>query len=411
MTGAGERGPFTRKAGDVIEFENIVFAGSSEPVAISIANDRIAAITSVPGEAAGKAEWLCLPPLADLHVHANRAFTPPDTRPVGLADAARKVRAVMESFTQDDYYRQSCLLLEAARRHGTTRLRTHADLAVETGFQAVAGTLRAAEAIAGIVDVEVVAFSGPGSDPSTNDGRLMLKEAVSMGAGILGGAPAFCADQKLNIDAILDLAVELDVLVDLHLDEHLDPDSSFSEYLAVATVERGLQGRVTLSHGCAVSMLSDTDRARTIEQLAEACVTVIALPRTNLYLQDSGGHTPTLRGITPVREMFVAGVEVRFASDNVRDAFYPYGDADLLSVAMDGILGARFDQPEAVVAAICDGRYTVALNDPADFVLLPGNCLDAVLADPPDERWVVRAGKPVRVDVVSTAIGKQEAAP
>ena len=213
-----------------------------------------------------------------------------------------------------------------------------------------------------------------------------------MGAHYLGAAPAFCPDPAASIDAILDLAVELSVPVDLHLDEHLDPSRSFSGHLASATIDRGLAGRVTLGHACAISTLAPREQARVIDTLARAEITVIALPRTNLYLQDSGGNTPTLRGVTSVSEMLAAGVAIRFASDNVRDAFYPYGDADLLGVAMDGILATQVDDPQNVVAAICDGRYSLAEGDPADLVLLPGASVDAVLAEAPAQRWLCRAG-------------------
>ncbi len=390
MTAVRDRPPFARGPDGVVELENVVFADSPGVFSLTLRDGRIEALTAGSGEG----EWLCLPPLTDLHVHANRAFTPPAVHPVGLEDAARNVREVLESFTEDDFYRQSRLLIEAARRRATTRLRTHADLGPEMGLDAVVGSLRAAAEYSGRVDVEVVAFSGGASDPATDRGRAMLREAIGAGARFLGAVPAFCEDQRATIDAVLDLAVELGVPVDLHLDEHLDPDRSRTGYLAAATIERGLQGQVTVGHACAIGRLPDEERANVIGLLAEAEITIVALPRTNLFLQDSGSHSPVLRGVAPVKEMLSAGVEVRFASDNVRDAFYPYGDADLLGVAMDGVLATHVYDPAAIVSAICCGRSSVVEGDPADMVLLPAASLDAALADSPVERWVFRSGRP-----------------
>ena len=394
MTGSFERSPVARDANGVLRVDNVAFADSSGVFSLTVRDNRVDGITAVTG----KAEWLCLPPLADLHVHANRAFTPPAVHPVGLEDAARNVREVLESFTEDDFYRQSCALIEAARRRATTRVRTHADVAPQTGLDAVVGSLRAAAEFSGRVDTEVVAFSGGGSDPATDRGRTLLREAVGAGARYLGAVPAFCEDQRATIDAVLDLAVELGVPVDLHLDEHLDPANSQTAYLAAATIERGLQGRVTVGHACAISRLSNEARAAAIAKLAEARITVIALPRTNLFLQDSGVDSPVLRGVAPVKELVSADVDVRFASDNVRDAFYPYGDADLLGVAMDGVLATHVHDPSTIVRAICDGRSAVAEGDSADVVLLQGASLDEVLAERPAERWVLRSGRPERIN-------------
>ncbi len=371
-----------------LELRNVVFAGSNEVFNIRIEDGHIAAI-SPSGDAA---EYLCIPPLADLHVHANRAFTRPELRPRGLEDAVRNVARVFDAFSEEDYRRHAGLLIGAAYRHGTTRIRTHADIDASLELEAVAGSLRAGEEWSDRVDVQVVAFAASNCDPATADGREVLRSAIRLGAHYLGAAPAFCADQAASIDGILDLALELSVPVDLHLDEHLDPRRCFSEYLASAVIERGLEGRVTLSHACAVSSLTKGDRSRVIDKLAEAEITVIALPRTNLYLQDAGEHTPTLRGIAPVREMVAAGIQVRLASDNVQDAFYPYGDADLLGVAMDGILAARLDEPRALVFAVCDGRHAFSEGDSVDMVLLPGTRFDDVLADLPAQRWLVRSG-------------------
>ena len=388
MTTVDDNTPGEVGADGSSHLHGVVFAGSDDVVDLTIEDGRVSAIRK-SGRAA---EWVCLPPLADLHVHANRAFTPPESRPRGLEDAVRKVAGVFDAFTAEDYRRHAVMLIDAAFRHGTTRIRTHADIDPGIGLDAVAGSLQAGTDFADTVEVEVVAFAASGSDPATTAGRNLLREAISMGAHYLGAAPAFCPDPAASVDAILDLAVELSVPVDLHLDEHLDPSRSFSGHLADATIDRGLAGRVTLGHACAISTLASPEQARVIDMLARAEITVIALPRTNLYLQDSGDNTPTLRGVTSVSEMLAAGVAVRFASDNVRDAFYPYGDADLLGVAMDGILATQVDDPRTVVAAICAGRHSFAEGDPADLVLLPGASVDAVLAKAPARRWLCRAG-------------------
>ena len=65
--------------------------------------------------------------------------------------------------------------------------------------------------------------------------------------------------------------------------------------------------------------------------------------------------------------MLEAGLKVRAAS--VQDAFYPYGDADLMSVAELLVIAGQIDDERQIAAMLCDGQTGVSVGDPADFVL------------------------------------------
>jgi len=207
--------------------------------------------------------------------------------------------------------------------------------------------------------------------------------------------PAYYADPARSIDAILDLALELDCGVDLHLDEHLDGRRSFSLYLAQATAARHMAGRVCLSHGCAISSLPRDRQRQIADALAQAGVTVIALPATNLYLQDRGQATPRLRGLTAVKEMLAAGVAVRFASDNIQDVFYPYGAGDMLDIAALAATAAHVEDPAELVPAICGGQTGPRQGADADFILIEGGSLGQILAERPASRRLVLKGRSV----------------
>ena len=60
----------------------------------------------------------------------------------------------------------------------------------------------------------------------------------------------------------------------------------------------------------------------------------MALPETNLLLQDRGEASPLRRGVTLSASCWRPGVEVRLGTDNVRDWFFPFGDADMLDTAL-----------------------------------------------------------------------------
>ena len=343
-------------------------------------------------QASAAPNYLMFPPFADLHVHANRAYTLAAGVPASLEHAIEMAHELATRFTAADYARHSTQLFAAAARKGTMRIRTHADVSIDCGLEALQGTLAAAAAFADRLDIEVVAFASNSYDPVDAHAQRVLREACALGAGFLGAVPAYYADSCASIDALLDLAVALGVPVDLHLDEHLDAARSCSEYLAAATRARGLEGRVTLSHGCAIAVLPHEARLRVAAALARAGITVIVLPTTNLYLQDRRSGAPAHRGLTAVKDLAAAGVNLRFASDNVRDAFFPYGSPDLLEIAHLTVMAAQVDSPELLVRGICGGAAELAAGSEANFVLVPGGSLTEVLAERPRRRVVVRRG-------------------
>ena len=389
MTVATVDNPVAKPAGGNSVLGNVAFAGSEQTFEVTISDGSVAGIKEV----AGPAEWVCLPPLVDKHVHANRAFTLAGYKPDSFEHAIALTMELLRDFTAGQYCLQARKLFERARSHGTTGIRTHADIDPHTRFNALQGTLDAKATMAGEMDIEVVAFASSRLDPAGADGKSMIREALARGADLIGAVPSLCPDPARTIDAVIDLALEQDAAVDLHQDEHLVAGRASIEYLADATIGNGCQGSVTLSHGCVLSVLEPEARNRITEKLAQARIEVVVLPTTNLYLQDRGQGTPARRGLSCVHELLNAGVAVRFASDNVCDAFYPYGDADLLDTAYIAMLAAQLDANAHLVAAVCDGRVAPAVNDSADVVLVKGRNFDDVLSRRPKERIIVRGGE------------------
>jgi cytosine deaminase len=388
MTGTAhaDRSPGDREGGT---FAAVGLATRADVVFnLSIRAAKIAALEPC----AGPARWMLLPPLADLHVHANRAYTLGSTSPTSFEHALELAHEQFRDFAAEDYARQARRLFATCLAHGTTRLRTHADLDPVSGLAAVHGTLEARDAFTGKLDVEIVAFASAAYDPVQTQATAALCEAYRLGATLLGAVPALYPDPQRSIDALLDLAAELGAAVDVHLDEHLDARRSCSSYLAAATRSRGLEGRVTLSHGCAISVLPAEECKRVAEELAAARITVVCLPTTNLYLQDRHHGAPQRRGLAPLRELARAGVALRFASDNVRDVFYPYGSADLLEIAQLIATAGQLEDPRLLVQGICAGCDRVSVGAEASFVLVRGESLAEILAERATERIVIHHG-------------------
>lgn len=335
---------------------------------------------------------LALPAFADLHLHADRAFAPGARPPRSLADAVELVAEIKRSCTEELVRERAARLFGRSLSHGSLRVRTHVDVDELVEERTLRGVVAAREEFAGRLDVEIVAFATAYTDPASAEGERRLRAALGAGADLLGAVPAFHPDPAASVERLLDLATDADVEVDVHLDETVVPSGFQLELLADATLARGLEGRVTAGHCCSLSTVDATTARRTIAKVAAAGITVIALPALNLYLEDRGETTPRLRGITLVRELLDAGVRVRFGSDNVRDVFYPYGDADPLEAAWLAALASHVDDEDVLLAGVCGGRTRIEVGDPADLVLVQADSLCDALARRPGGRTLVRAG-------------------
>ena len=138
-------------------------------------------------------------------------------------------------------------------------------------------------------------------------------------------------------------------------------------------------------------------------------VAVVALPTTNLWLQDSQhDRTPRMRGLAPVHELRTAGVSVVFGADNVADPFCPLGSYDAIEVLRMASVAAQFE-PAGWLDTITSGparalgldRPELAVGAPADFMLIEGCDWNDALRSPRARRQVVRAGEIMQNDRVA----------
>jgi cytosine/creatinine deaminase len=348
-----------------------------------------------PAERASETAWLALPGFANLHAHADRAYTVQSFRPRSFADALAAAASARTGFTAADVGARAMRLFERSVAHGVTRIRTHTDVDPVVELRSMEGILAAKRRVAASIDVEIVAFSSSRNDLAESPALARLERAVDAGADLLGASLNSSADPTGALAALLDLAERVELPVDIHLDEHLQPEKMLASLVADEVIARGLQGRVTLSHLCVLAALDANAAAALIGKLARAEITVVALPETNLFLQERGERSPLRRGVTLVRELLAAGVKVRLGTDNIRDWFFPFGDGDMLETARMAAIASHLDDVPQLIAAACDGRRTIEEGDVADLVLVQASSLDDALARRPSERIVFKAGRQV----------------
>jgi cytosine/creatinine deaminase len=348
-----------------------------------------------PAERASETAWLALPGFANLHAHADRAYTVQSFRPRSFADALAAAASARTGFTAADVEVRAMRLFEGSAAHGVTRIRTHTDVDPVVELRSMEGILAAKRRVAASIDVEIVAFSSSRNDLAETPALARLERAVDAGADVLGASLNSSADPTRALAALLDLAERADLPVDIHLDEHLQPEKMLVTLVADEVIARGLQGRITLSHLCVLAALDAKAAAALIDTLARAEITVVALPETNLFLQERGEATPVRRGITRVRELLAAGVTVRLGTDNICDWFFPFGDGDMLETARMAAIASHLDDVPQLIAAACDGRRAIEEGDVANLVLVPASSFDDALARRPSGRIVFKAGRQV----------------
>ncbi len=341
--------------------------------ALTLREGCIAAIEPAPGN---EARRVALPGLVNLHAHADRSFSVQSFRLRSLANALAAATKARDGFTSADVRARAGRFFERSIVHGVSRVRTHTDVDAIVELRSMQGLLAARDDVAGRLDVDIIAFATSRNDLAHPDGVRRLERAIELKPEFLGASLNSSADPERALNSLLDLAER-------------------NNLPAEAVIARGLRGRVTFSHLCALSTLEPAPARALIEKLARAQITVVALPETNLLLQDRADGTPRRRGVTLVHELLGAGVRVRLGTDNVRDWFYPFGDGDMLETALSAAIAAHLDDPPELIGAICDGRRSISEGEPADFVLIPASSFDDALARSPAGRIVFKDGRQV----------------
>ena len=350
---------------------------------------------------------LVLPGFVETHIHPDKAFIADRTEGLraGGPTAQTLVAELKKQFTVDDVYQRARRVMELAVRHGCTTMRAHVEIDAFVEMRGVEALRRLQKDLAGILDLELIAFAQEGifNDTVTKD---LLRAAVRMGLAWLGGCPYMDKDQRGHIDWFFETAQELGVPLDFHADSSDDPALLTCDYIAEQTIERGMQGRVTLGHLCMLDVLEPAHRAQIVAKLLEARIHVISLPATEMHVKGRTDTRRTWRGVARLGELRDAGLNVVISTNNIVNPFTPYGHPDLLRqmlvCAMAMHLG-NLDQlawlPELVTTnaarAIGVEGYGLAEGCRADLVVLDARDAAQAITEQSEKLYVIKNGRVV----------------
>ncbi len=367
---------------------------------VAIAGENVVAVAPRIDEPAREevaaAGRLLTPAFIDAHIHLDKVLLADELRPNVSGTLAEAIEVIGERkarYTVEDVAARAGRVIERAVLAGTTRLRSHVDVDSIAKLTPLLGVLEARRHYADVISVQTVAFPQEGilRDPGT---ERLLRAAMEAGCDLVGGMPHWeqsPAASRRHIALCLEVARAYGCDVDMHVDETDDGASRTLEMLAEATIAAGYEGRVTAGHVCALAAYPDDYARQVIAKVRDAGIHIVSNPVTNLMLQGRADRQPVRRGITRVKELLAAGVNVAFGQDCVADGFYPFGGADLLEVALISAHAAHLSTPGEVEQAF--DMVTVAparILKVADYGVAPGAPADLVLIDAPNAREAIR---------------------
>jgi cytosine deaminase len=349
--------------------------------------------------------YLLLPGLVEPHTHLDKALLASQTVNLtsDLAGAISAMSAYEQCARTEEIVRRATQAALLFSRRGVTALRSHVVCGGPLGFRALDALVEVRHQLQDVVDIQIVAqHVGPTSGGGWKRHRSQLRQALELGADIVGGTPHLDQDPLGCIEACIEEAWNAQRPVDLHMDETLDPEVfTLGDLLKVVGREQD-HPPVAASHCVSLGVQSEHVVNTTAKEMAAEKISLVTLPQSNLYLNGRGAGPRAPRALAPVDVLLRADVVVAAGSDNLRDPFNPLGRADPLETVGLLVTVAHLSVTDAFEAVTSWARRAMdiptvrlAVGSPADVVAIRAETLLEAVAEAPESRIVWKAGRMV----------------
>lgn len=332
---------------------------------------------------------MVLPQFIESHVHLDASLTAGDPR-WNIAGTLFEGIAIWEErkqkLTKKDVMDRAREAIRKQASNGIGHVRTHVDVTDPTliAFEAL---LELKEELKDEVNLQLVAFPQDGIMSFPN-GKELMEKAIKMGADVIGAIPHFEFTREYGVESInfiMELAEKYNKLVDVHCDEIDDEQSRFVETLATRAYESGLGSKVTASHTTAMHSYNNAYAHKLFRLFKMSKMNFIANPLVNTHLQGRFDTYPKRRGVTRVKELLAAGINVSFGHDDIKDPWYPLGEGNMRDALHMGLHVCQMLGYEEILdsykiithnaATTLDlgDSYTIKEGNPASFIVLNAN--------------------------------------
>ncbi|MEI7884420.1 MAG: amidohydrolase family protein [Clostridia bacterium] len=395
--------------------KNALVQGIGKNIDIAIVGSKIIEIApNIPDQSAiniiNAGGNLVVPGFVDSHMHLDKAFTLGETEAKTLEVAGINFSAFINSIPAGelkqnikDRARKVALMAVQA---GTTTIRTNVNIEIGTNILGLEALSELREELKDCIDIQITALMNFFDSHEVQLERIALIESLC-NQGLfdyIGAAPHLHENWEELTNIIFKVASVKKVPLDLHVDESDFPNISNFLQIANLTQKYGLEGRVSCGHVTALNSVEDVLATRAISLAKKVDLSIITLPSCNLYLMGRTDKQPIRRGVTRIREFLEAGINIAYASDNVRDPYRPIGNADMLE---EGLLTAQiaqmvtrseleniFDMGTKNAAKACLLQdYGLQKDKTADIVILETNSKADAIISQATRLFVIKNGK------------------
>lgn len=364
--------------------------------------------TAIEGQIDAGAKLVCAP-FIEPHIHLDAALTagePSWNQSGTLFEGIERWGERKPMLTEADIRERALKTLNLLIGNGVQFVRTHADTS-DPSLIGLKTLCALRDELKDKIDIQVVAFPQDGLLSYPGGDRLM-EEALEIGADVVGGIPHFEYTRELGVASmkrVIELAIKYDRLVDVHCDEIDDPNSRFLEVLACEALVNDLGSRVTASHTTAMHSYDNAYCSKLFLLLKRSGINFVSCPTESIHLQGRFDTYPKRRGVTRVKELNAAGINVCFAEDSIFDPWYSLGNGKLLRTLDFGLhicqmMGYQdFSQALSLITdnsartMNIEAHYGIEVGKPASFNLLEGEDDYSVLRTQGEVLLSVRHGE------------------
>jgi cytosine deaminase len=337
---------------------------------------------------------LLLPGLVEGHIHLDKTLLGlpwvPHLPGGSIAERIAAEKRLRHSLPASLEARAEALLGRIVAQ-GSTRARCHVDVDDESGLGHIEAMLKVRERWRERCEVQLVAFPQSGILRQSRVADF-LDEALKLGVEVVGGLdPAgYDGDVEAHLDLVFVLAGRHAAMIDIHLHDPGELGAFELRRIAERTRAAGLGGRVVVSHAFALGGIERKSLERTAAALADARVAIMTA---------APGPVP----MPPVMRLVEAGVTVFAGSDNIRDAWSPLGNGDMLDrarlvawrqgFATDEELWQAYTMvTEAAAKALGIDGYGIREGAAADLVAVRAAHVPEAVVECPARSLVIKAG-------------------